>query len=180
MTSPQPSADEWADRFTELRPHLRSVAYRLTGAVSDAEDAVQETWLRLSTMAAERRGRIRDLRAWSTTVVGRVCLDRLRSAAARRESYVGQWLPEPIVTELGTPRSEDPLDTVVRDDGVRLAAMVVLDTLPPPQRVAFVLHDVFDVPFAEIAEILGCTSASARQHASRGRRAVAEADPPPR
>ncbi|OLF18754.1 sigma-70 family RNA polymerase sigma factor [Actinophytocola xanthii] len=169
-----------AEQFTEHRRHLVGVAYRLTGRLSDAEDAVQEAWLRLSGLDDERRADIRDLRAWLTTVVGHVCLDRLRSAAARRERYVGPWLPEPIVTPFGTPVSDDPLETVVRSDEVRLAAMVVLDLLTPEQRVAFVLHDAFDMPFAEIARVLGCAEATARQHASRGRRAATDAAPPPR
>jgi RNA polymerase sigma-70 factor, ECF subfamily len=169
-----------AEQFTEHRGHLVGVAYRLTGRLSDAEDAVQEAWLRLSGLDGERRAEIRDLRAWLTTVVGHVCLDRLRSAAARRERYVGPWLPEPIVTPFGAPAGDDPLETVVRSDEVRLAAMVVLDRLTPEQRVAFVLHDAFDVPFAAIGRILGCTEATARQHASRGRRAATDAAPPPR
>ncbi len=156
------------------------MAYRLTGSLADAEDAVQETWLRLAGLTETRREDIRDLRAWCTTVVGRVCLDRLRSAAARRERYVGTWLPEPIVGPLDTRATDDPMDVVVRDDAVRLAAMVVLDALPPRQRVAFVLHDAFDVPFEEIGEILSCSATAARQHASRARRTLAEADPPPR
>jgi RNA polymerase sigma-70 factor, ECF subfamily len=172
--------DVLAERFAEHRSHLIGVAYRLTSTLSDAEDAVQEAWLRLSGLSEERRAEIRDLRAWLTTVVGRICLDRLRSAAVQRERYVGPWLPEPIVTPFGTPPSDDPLDAVVRTEDVRLAAMVVLDRLTPEQRVAFVLHDAFDVPFAEIGEILGVSQATARQHASRGRRAAAEADPPPR
>ncbi|MFD7653390.1 sigma-70 family RNA polymerase sigma factor [Actinosynnema sp. NPDC059797] len=162
--------------FTSHRSHLVGVAYRLTGSVADAEDAVQEAWLRLAGLGDPGRAGIRDLRAWLTTVVGRICLDRLRSAAVRRERYVGQWLPEPLVTS----GEDDPLDAVVRDDGVRMAALVVLDRLPPEQRVAFVLHDAFGVPFAEIADVLGVEVATARQFASRGRRAVAEADPPPR
>ncbi|MBY8850560.1 sigma-70 family RNA polymerase sigma factor [Saccharothrix sp. MB29] len=162
--------------FTGLRPHLVGVAYRLTGSVADAEDAVQEAWLRLSGLSAEGRAAIRDPKGWLTTVVGRICLDRLRSAAVRRERYVGQWLPEPLVTS----GEDDPLDAVVRDDGVRMAALVVLDRLTPEQRVAFVLHDAFGVPFDEIADVLGVTTATARQHASRGRRAAADADPPPR
>lgn len=174
------SQDLLAERFAEHRMHLIGVAYRLTGALSDAEDAVQESWLRLSSLDDSARAEIRDLRGWLTTVVGRICLDRLRSATARRERYVGPWLPEPLVTPFGTPPSEDPLDTVARNDEVRMAAMVVLDKLSPEQRVAFVLHDAFAVPFAEIAETLGCSVDAARQHASRGRRAAAEADPPPR
>lgn len=169
-----------AEQFAELRSHLIGVAYRLTSRVTDAEDAVQEAWLRVSGLDGEQRAAIRDLRAWLTTVVGRICLDRLRSATAQRERYVGPWLPEPIVTPLGAPTSDDPLETVVRAEDVRLAAMVVLDRLNPEQRVAFVLHDAFDVPFAEIGQILGCSEATARQHASRGRRAAADADPPPR
>lgn len=172
--------DVLAARFDRHRSHLVGVAYRLTSRVSDAEDAVQEAWLRLSGLDTEQRAGIRDLRAWLTTVVGRLCLDRLRSATARRERYVGPWLPEPIVTPLGAPAPADPLETVVRAEEVRLAALVVLDRLTPEQRVAFVLHDAFAVPFAEIGAILGCAEATARQHASRGRRAAADADPPPR
>lgn len=166
--------------FAELRPHLVSVAYRLTGSVSDAEDAVQESWLRLSGLDERRRAAIEDHKGWLTTVVSRICLDRLRSAAVRRERYIGEWLPEPILGPLGSPSSEDPLTIAVRDDGMRMAAMVVLDRLTPEQRVAFVLHDAFSVPFGEIADILGSTTEAARQHGSRGRRAVADADPPPR
>jgi len=174
------SDDVLAEQFAAHRSHLIGVAYRLTSTLSDAEDAVQEAWLRLSSLDEERRAGIRELRAWLTTVVGRICLDRLRSAVAQRERYVGPWLPEPLVTPYGTPTSDDPLDTIVRAEEVRLAALVVLDRLTPEQRVAFVLHDAFSVPFAEIGEILGCPEPTARQHASRGRRAVAAADPPPR
>ncbi|MCU1682284.1 MAG: rpoE [Amycolatopsis sp.] len=175
-----PSTGTWdllAEEFASHRSHLTAVAYRLTGTLSDAEDAVQDAWLRLSGLTAPQRAEIRDLKAWSTTVTSRICLDKLQSAPARREHYVGQWLPEPIVTRPGTP---DPLDHVVLDDGVRMAAMIVLDRLSPEQRVAFVLHDAFSLPFAEIADILGCSSDAARQHGSRGRRALADADPPPR
>ncbi|HEV2782588.1 MAG TPA: sigma-70 family RNA polymerase sigma factor [Actinophytocola sp.] len=174
------SEDVLAEQFAAHRAHLIGVAYRLTSTLADAEDAVQEAWLRLSGLDESKRAGIRDLRGWLTTVVGRICLDRLRSATARRERYTGPWLPEPVVTPFGTPTSEDPLETVVRDEGVRMAAMVLLDRLTPEQRVAFVLHDAFGVPFGEIAEILGVSEATARQHASRGRRAAAEADPPPR
>ncbi|GHF61128.1 RNA polymerase sigma-70 factor (ECF subfamily) [Amycolatopsis bartoniae] len=169
-----------AEEFTGHRAHLVAVAYRLTGSVADAEDAVQEAWLRLAGLGEEKQAGIRDLRGWLTTVVGRICLDRLRSAAVQRERYVGQWLPEPIVTPLGGKQAEDPLDAAVRDEGLRMAAMVVLDKLTPEQRVAFVLHDAFSVPFAEIADILGTTAEAARQSASRGRRAVKDAEPPPR
>ncbi|MEU4802618.1 RNA polymerase sigma factor SigJ [Actinosynnema sp. NPDC023587] len=169
-------AQALAAAFTGHRTHLVGVAYRLTGSVADAEDAVQESWLRLSRLSDQGREEIEDLRGWLTTVVGRLCLDRLRSAAVRRERYFGQWLPEPLVTAF----RDDPLEAVVRDDGVRMAALVLLDELTPEQRVAFVLHDAFGVPFDSIAETLGCAVATARQHASRGRRAASAAPPPPR
>lgn len=158
------------EAFETERPRLLSVAYRLTGSVVDAEDAVQEAWLRLERTDTE----ISNLQAWLTTVVSRLCLDHLTSAAVRRESYVGQWLPEPIVTTAG---SHDPLAAVVQAEDARFAALVVLDVLPPAQRVAFVLHDAFGVPFDDIAETLGVDVANARQLASRARKAVN--DPPP-
>jgi RNA polymerase sigma-70 factor (ECF subfamily) len=157
--------------FEFLRPHLMAVAYRLTGTVADAEDMVQEAWLRWNAQDTT----IVDLRAWLTTVVSRLGLDRLRSAAYRRETYTGNWLPEPVVTGLD---ADDPLSAVVAEDDARFAAMVVLERLRPDQRVAFVLHDGFAVPFAEVAEVLGTTEAAARQLASRARKAVA-AEPPP-
>ena len=166
-----------ASDIEQHRAHLVSVGYRMTGSLADAEDAVQDAWLRLNRLSDVERAEIRDPRAWLTTVVGRLCLDRLRSASARRESYLGPWLPEPVVS---TAAEDDPLAVLVRDEEVRMAAMVVLDQLTPPQRVAFVLHDALDLPFDEIAEVLGCSPAAARQHASRGRRALAEAQPPPR
>jgi RNA polymerase sigma-70 factor (ECF subfamily) len=163
--------------FEALRPHLMSVAYRLTGTVADAEDIVQEAWLRWDT--AETRGPIADLRAWLTTVVSRLGLDRLRSAAHRRETYTGHWLPEPVVTGLEGSQGADPLSAVVAAEGARFVAMVVLERLTPDQRVAFVLHDGFAMPFAEVAEVLGTNEAAARQLASRARKAVA-AEPPPK
>jgi RNA polymerase sigma-70 factor, ECF subfamily len=166
MTSTQ------VNEFEALRPHLMSVAYRLTGTVADAEDIVQDAWLRWDG----HDGEIADLRAWLTTVVSRLGLDRLRSAAHRRESYVGQWLPEPVVTGID---GDDPLSVVVANEDARFAAMVVLERLSPDQRVAFVLHDGFAVPFDEVAEVLGTTAAAARQLASRARRAVS-AEPPPK
>lgn len=159
------------DDFETERTRLTSLGYRLTGSHTDAEDAVQEAWLRLSTTTEE----VRDLRAWLTTVVSRICLDRLKSATRRRELYVGQWLPEPLVTPYD---SADPLDAVARDEDNRLAAMVVLDTMSPDQRVSFVLHDGFGVPFAEIAKLLDVAPAAARQQASRGRKAAAAAPRP--
>jgi RNA polymerase sigma-70 factor, ECF subfamily len=171
MTSTQVS------EFEALRPHLMAVAYRLTGTVADAEDIVQEAWLRWDS--ADKRGPIADLRAWLTTVVSRLGLDRLRSAVHRRETYAGNWLPEPVVTGLEVSPSEDPLSAVVAREDARFAAMVVLERLSPDQRVAFVLHDGFAVPFAEVAEVLGTNEPAARQLASRARKAVA-AEPPPK
>jgi RNA polymerase sigma-70 factor (ECF subfamily) len=158
------------DDFQSLRPHLLAVAYRLTGTFADAEDIVQDAWLRWE--ATSDRDNIADLRAWLTTVVSRLGLDRLRSAAHRRETYVGQWLPEPVVTGFGD--AADPLSAVVAGEDARFAAMVVLERLNPDQRVAFVLHDGFAVPFVEVAGVLGTSEAAARQLASRARRAVAE------
>ncbi|MFR9802250.1 RNA polymerase sigma factor SigJ [Pseudonocardia sp. RS010] len=158
--------------FEELRPHLLGVGYRITGSLADAEDAVQEAWLRWSDHAAG----VRNPRAWLTTVVGRICLDRLTSAAARRETYVGPWLPEPLVT---TPDDEGPLAAVVRREDVRLAALLLLERLTPAQRVALVLHDALGAAHAEIAAVLGCSEEAARQHAARARRIVAAGGPLP-
>ena len=164
------------DDFERLRSHLLAVAYRLTGTFADAEDAVQDAWLRWDALGAEREG-IADLRAWLTTVVSRIGLDRLRSAAHRRETYFGEWLPEPVVTTLD---GSDPLAAVVAHEDARFAAMVVLERLTPDQRVAFVLHDGFAVPFAEIADVLGVSPAGARQLASRARHTVADGEAPVR
>jgi RNA polymerase sigma-70 factor (ECF subfamily) len=166
------TASTRVDEFEQLRPHLLAVAYRLTGTVADAEDVVQDAWIRWDGADAEA---ISDLRAWLTTVVSRLSLDRLRSAAHRRESYFGEWLPEPVVTGID---ANDPLAAVVAADDARFAAMVVLERLTPDQRVAFVLHDGFAVPFGEIASVLGVNDATARQLASRARRAVASSPPP--
>lgn len=159
-----------AAEFEELRPHLLAVGYRLTGTYADAEDIVQDAWLRWRGSGDD----IADLRAWLTTVVSRLGLDRLRSASHRRETYVGQWLPEPVVTSVDR---DDPLAAVVADEDARFAAMVVLERLTPDQRVAFVLHDGFGVPFADIADVLAVSAAAARQLASRARRAVEHAAP---
>ncbi|WP_237072424.1 sigma-70 family RNA polymerase sigma factor, partial [Mycobacterium avium] len=169
MTSAQQVSE-----FESLLPHLMSVAYRLTGTVADAEDIVQDAWLRWHG----QDGAITDLRAWLTTVVSRLGLDRLRSATHRRETYTGNWLPEPVVTGLGPHSGADPLAAVVAGEDARFAAMVVLERLSPDQRVAFVLHDGFAVPFSEVAEVLGTSEAAARQLASRARKVVS-AQPPP-
>lgn len=164
------------DRFEAHRAHLLGVAYRLLSSWADAEDVVSEVWLRWRRHADD----VVEPRAWLTRVTARVALDELRSARVRRESYIGPWLPEPLVTLPGGAASDDPLERVVQDESVRMAFLVVLEQLTPEQRVAVVLHDVLDVPFPEVADVLGCTAATARQHAVRGRRRIADADVPPR
>ncbi|MBM0228726.1 MULTISPECIES: RNA polymerase sigma factor SigJ [Micromonospora] len=168
--------------FEAERGHLMAVAHRMLGSRSEAEDAVQETWLRYAAALADpaARAQIRDLRAWLTTTCSRICLDVLRSARVRREAYPGQWLPEPVVRPVPTADgfAPDPAERAVRADQVGTALLVVLERLAPEQRVAFVLHDVFAVPFATIAEVLGTTPAAARQLASRARRAVTAPDVP--
>lgn len=154
--------------FEEHREHLWAVAYRILGTVTDADDAVQETWLRWRQ--ADRQA-VTDARAYLTTVVSRICYDLLTSARARRESYVGEWLPEPVVTELG------PEDRVTLDDSISLALLAVLERLSPAERTAFVLHDAFAVPFEEIGEILGRSAGAVRQLASRARARVQEYAP---
>jgi RNA polymerase sigma-70 factor, ECF subfamily len=170
-------ADEAAEIFAELRPYLHGVAYRLTSSWADAEDIVADSWSRWSKWA----GTVDDPRGWLTRVVARLAVDHLRSARVRRESYIGPWLPEPVVTTVGGPQPEpDPLEQAITDESVRLAFLVVLDELPPEQRVAVVLHDVLDLDFAGIADVLGCSQAAARQHASRGRHRIKAANPPAR
>ena len=165
--------DVLARQFEDARPHLRAVAYRMLGSVSEADDAVQEAWLRLSR--SDESG-LENLRGWLTTVVARVCLDLLRSRRARREDYVGSWLPEPIVSE---DAEADPEQEALLADSVGLALLVVLETLTPAERLAFVLHDMFGVPFEEIGEIVDRSPAAARQLASRARRRVRGAAPTP-
>ncbi len=158
---------DWlAERFEENRTHLRKVAYRMLGSLSEADDAVQESWLRLSRSGT--RG-VENLGGWLTTVVARVCLDMLRSRKSRREEPLGAHVPEPTVSlKDGT----DPEHEVLLADSVGLALLVVLETLAPAERVAFVLHDMFELPFDEIAAIVGRSQAAARQLASRARRRV--------
>ncbi|WDZ85577.1 RNA polymerase sigma factor SigJ [Micromonospora cathayae] len=167
--------------FEAERAHLTAVAHRMLGSRAEAEDAVQETWLRWSRTMADpaTRGEIREPRGWLTTVCARICLDLLRSARVRRETYPGQWLPEPVVTPLPDGYAPDPADRAARADQLGTALLVVLERLSPEQRVALVLHDVFAVPFEQVAETLGTTPAAARQLASRARRAV-HADGVPR
>jgi RNA polymerase sigma-70 factor (ECF subfamily) len=160
-----------AREFDRNRAHLRAVAYRMLGSLSDADDAVQEGWLRLHR---SETGGIENMRAWLTTVVARVCLDMLRTRRARREEHLGDELPEPIVT---VPLENGPEDEALLADSVGLALLVVLDTLTPAERLAFVLHDMFGMPFEEIAPIVERTPAAARQLASRARRRVRGATP---
>ena len=155
-----------AQRFDADRPRLRAVAYRMLGSLSEADDAVQEAWLRLSRTGA---GGIDNLSAWLTTVVARVCLNMLQSRAARREEPLGPNLPEPII---GRADGIGPEDEALLAEGVGLALLVVLDTLDPAERLAFVLHDTFGMPFDEIAPIVGRSSVATRQLASRARRRV--------
>lgn len=163
---------EWlATRFDELRPRLRSVAYSVLGSMSEADDAVQECWLRLDRSDTAR---VDDLQAWLTTVVGRICLDMLRRRRSRREDHLGDWLPDPVVDLDGS----DPERAAVLADSIGLALLVVLEKLSPPERLAFVLHDVFGVPFDEVARVVDRTPAAARQLATRARRRVRSAPTP--
>jgi RNA polymerase sigma factor (sigma-70 family) len=165
---------DWlAERFEEQRPHLRAVAYRMLGSLSEADDAVQETWLRLSR--TDTSG-VDNLGGWLTTVTARACLDVLRSRTARREEPLEAHLPDPVVSR---EDALDPEQQALLAEGVGLALLVVLDTLAPAERLAFVLHDMFAVPFEEIAPIVGRTPAAARQLASRARRRVQGAAPVP-
>jgi RNA polymerase sigma-70 factor, ECF subfamily len=163
--------DVLAQQFEEHRGHLRAVAYRMLGSASEADDAVQEAWLRLSRSDA---GEIANLGGWLTTVVARVCLDLLRSHEARREEPLDTHVPDGIASH---EDGIDPEQQALLADSVGLALLVVLDTLNPAERLAFVLHDLFDVPFEEIAPIVGRSPAAARQLASRARRRVRRQPP---
>ena len=165
---------ELADRFDRQRPQLRAVAYRILGSLSEADDAVQEAWLRLQRTDAEQ---IDSLEPWLTTVVARICLNMLRSRRTRGEQPLDGLLPEPIIDNpaVGT----DPEHEALLADAVGIALQVVLDTLSPAERLAFVLHDMFAVPFDEIAAMVDRSPQATRQLASRARRRVREAAPPP-
>jgi RNA polymerase sigma factor (sigma-70 family) len=164
--------DKLAEQFAEHRGHLRSVAYRMLGSLEEADDAVQETWLRLSR--TDTAG-VANLRGWLTTTTGRICLDMLRSRASRREQPVDFHIPDPVVTpiEATTPEREALLA-----ESVGLALHVVLETLPPAQRLAYVLHDIFAVPFDEIAAILDRSTKATKQLASRARARIRSDGPP--
>jgi RNA polymerase sigma factor (sigma-70 family) len=168
------NASDWeTEQFEEHRAHLQGVAYRMLGSMTEADDAVQESWLRLNRANAAE---VENMRGWLTTVVARVCLDMLRSRKSRREDYVGSWLPEPVVT---FDHESDPARQAELADSVGLALLVVLETLTPAERLAFVLHDMFGVSFEEIAPIVDRTPTNARQLASRARRRVRGATPDP-
>lgn len=155
-----------ARSFETNRPRLLRVAYMMTGSLAEAEDCVQEAWLRLRRLSDPAE--VHDLSAWLTTTVSRLALDALGSARARREHYVGTWLPEPLVNA----SIYDPADQVTLDESVSMALLVVLEQLSPAERTAFVLHDVFNVPFTEIGELVGRTPVAVRKLASRARRQV--------
>lgn len=166
------------------RRQLINLTYRLLGSLAEAEDAVQETYARWYAMSRQRRSAIEKPGAWLTTVASRICLDLLGSARARRERYVGEWLPEPLPepTEWITGRpggaTVDPADRITLDESVNMAFLVVLESMTPAERVAFILHDVFRYAFAEIAEITGRTPAACRQLASSARRRVRDSRAP--
>jgi RNA polymerase sigma-70 factor (ECF subfamily) len=165
--------NEWlANRFEEQRPHLRAVAYRMLGSLSEADDAVQEAWLRASEADTAN---VDNLVGWLTTIVARLCLNVLRTRSRRREEPLGVHLPDPVITADGEPQPEDE---AMLADAIGLALLVVLDTLSPAERLAFVMHDIFELPFVEIAPIVGRTPVAARQLASRARRRVKGAEIP--
>ncbi|HEY2878741.1 sigma-70 family RNA polymerase sigma factor [Nocardioides sp.] len=166
-----PTQEKLAEDFEQHRAHLHSVAYRMLGSMTEADDAVQEGWLRLARSDTHD---VVNLRGWLTTVVSRVCLDLLRSRKSRREEPLDFHFPDPVVTRLDA----DPAASAEQSDAVTLALLVVLDTLNPRERMAFVLHDMFGVPFDEIGEIVGSTAATATQLASRARRRVRSTPPP--
>jgi RNA polymerase sigma-70 factor (ECF subfamily) len=171
-------SEQFPETSAGERRQLLGLAYRLLGSAADAEDAVQEAYVRLYRLTPEERERIDAPGAWLMTTTGRICLDVLGSARVRRERYVGEWLPEPLPGSdpvAGSRATEDPADRVSMDDSVSMALMVVLDTLTPAERVAFVLHDVFRYSFAEIAEIVGRTPQACRQLASSARSKIAKA-----
>src|SRR5690349_22840693 len=161
--------DQLARRYEASRPRLRAMAYRMLGSLSDAEDAVQEGWMHASAAGAEG---VANLEGWFTTIVARVCLDMLRSRKSRREEPL-----DPDEAMASVEAAEGPESEAVLADSVGLALLVVLDTLPPAERVAFVLHDTFGLPFGEIAEITGRSPAAARQLASRARRRIQGSEP---
>nr|WSX74462.1 RNA polymerase sigma factor SigJ [Streptomyces sp. NBC_00899] len=175
--------DPGLDAITGERRQLMNIAYRLLGSLAEAEDAVQETYARWFAMSPQQREAVEVPGAWLTTVTSRICLNLLSSARARRETYVGEWIPEPLPerTEWITGRpggaAVDPADRVTLDESVNLAFLVVLEAMTPAERVAFILHDVFCHTFTEVAEIVGRTPAACRQLASSARRRIRDSRP---
>ncbi|GGQ18713.1 RNA polymerase sigma factor SigJ [Streptosporangium pseudovulgare] len=159
------------------RRQLINLAYRLLGSLAEAEDAVQETYTRWYAMSRQRQDAIESPGAWLTTVTSRICLNLLGSARVRRETYVGEWLPEPLPEPTDSGTAADPADRITLDESVNLAFLVVLESMTPAERVAFILHDVFRYSFAEVAEIVGRTPAACRQLASSARRRIRAAQP---
>ncbi|WFE41609.1 RNA polymerase sigma factor SigJ [Micromonospora sp. WMMD998] len=181
MTNPTGPGLDWPDPALSERRRLVNLAYRMLGSLADAEDVVQETYARWFALTPGRRDAIEAPGAWLTTVAGRICLDLLGSARARRERYVGQWLPEPLPdrAEWTSGRTDgDPVDRVTLDESIGMAFLVVLESTTPAERVAFVLHDVFRYSFAEVAEVVGRTPGACRQLASSARRRVRAARTP--
>jgi RNA polymerase sigma factor (sigma-70 family) len=175
--------DPGLDAIMSERRQLINLAYRLLGSLDEAEDAVQETYARWYAMSRQQQDAIESPGAWLTTVASRICLNVLGSARARRETYVGEWIPEPLPdrTEWMTGRpagTTDPADRVTLDESVNMAFLVVLESMTPAERVAFILHDVFRYPFAEVAEIVGRTPAACRQLASSARRRIRASQAP--
>ncbi|MFE7598263.1 RNA polymerase sigma factor SigJ [Streptomyces sp. NPDC057494] len=175
--------DPGLDALMSERRHLINLAYRLLGSLAEAEDAVQETYTRWYAMSRQQQDSIENPGAWLTTVAGRVCLNLLGSARARRETYVGEWIPEPMpahaewVGGRADGATADPADRITLDESVDLAFLVVLESMTPAERVAFILHDVFCHSFAEVAEVVGRTPAACRQLASSARRRLRAARP---
>ncbi len=166
---------EALDEVMAERRRLIALAYRMLGTLEEAEDAVQETYLRWYRLPEEKRSAVGNPQGWLTRVASRICLDNLKSARSRREHYVGEWLPEPVPAGLlSDDPMGDPVDRVTLDDTVSTALLVVLDAMTPAERVAFVLHDVFSLPFPEIAEVVGRSPAAVRQLATSARRRVAD------
>jgi RNA polymerase sigma factor (sigma-70 family) len=176
--------DPGLDAIMSERRQLINLTYRLLGSLAEAEDAVQETYARWYAMPRQQQQAIESPGAWLTTVASRICLNLLRSARARRETYVGEWIPEPLpersewITGRPGGTTTDPADRVTLDESVNMAFLVVLESMTPAERVAFVLHDVFRYSFAEVAEITGRTPAACRQLASKARRRIRAAQPP--
>ncbi|HEU4945995.1 MAG TPA: RNA polymerase sigma factor SigJ [Kribbella sp.] len=188
MTTPSEPGDGRLDpslsAIMSERRRLINLAYRLLGSLADAEDVVQETYARWYAMSRQQQDAIESPGGWLTTVASRICLDLLGSARARRESYVGEWIPEPLpdgrewINQRPSDATVDPADRVTLDESINMAFLVVLESMTPAERVAFILHDVFGYSFAEVAEIVGRTPAASRQLASSARRRIRASQPP--